>query len=170
MLRRPSPLLPLVLLLVSACSGGSQGTKNPAGAGGGATESPAVESDYDRKLRLAKAKREQCDALATAIEGVQGAQAIINVNDTAALQGLAKSFERAADAVAAVEATVEGLGSLQDAYINHERGKATALQRAATAKTAATRRSKLGEYQQHDSELGGVIDEINTFCGAAPTE
>ncbi|MBW2455408.1 MAG: hypothetical protein JRI68_12890 [Deltaproteobacteria bacterium] len=168
--RRSGPLLPLVLVLASACSGGSQGANSPDGAGGAAAEPPADESDYDRKLRLAKAKREQCDALATAIEGVQGAQAIININDSAALKRLAANLESAAEAVAAVEVTVEGLGSLQDDYVGHERGKATALEGAATAKTAATQRSSLSEYQQLDGELGGVIDDINSFCGAAPSE
>jgi len=169
MRRRPGSVLLIVLTLTSACSGGSTGAKTPDGAGDATDEPPADESDYDRKLRLAKDKREQCDALATAIEGVQGSQAIININDSAALRRLAGKLTSAADTVAAVTVTVEKLGGLRDDYVGHERGKAAALEGAASAKGASTQRAKLGDYQRLDGELGGLIDQINAFC-AAPSE
>ncbi|RLB48840.1 MAG: hypothetical protein DRI90_25065 [Deltaproteobacteria bacterium] len=158
-------LLPLMFLI--ACSGAGAGARTVDGAETDDSEPPADESAYDRKLRLAKDKRLQCDALATAIEGAQGAQAIININDSQALNKLAAKLESSADSVAAVEATVPQLGSLRDSYVELERGKATALKDTAVAKSAATQKGKLREYQQLDSQVGDVIDDINAFCGAA---
>ena len=164
------PLLPLVGILWCACSGGSPGATSPTGTGDGATEPPADESDYDRKLRLAKDKRQQCDALATAIEGVQGSQAIININDAAALKRLADKLEGAADSVAAVAVTVADLGGLRDDYVSQERGKAAALKGAAGARSSAAQKARLTEYQEGDTKLGGVIDDINAYCGASPSD
>jgi hypothetical protein len=168
MSRLVGQLLPLVFLI--ACAGASPGVTGADGTQDGASEPPADESAYDRKLRLAKDKRAQCDALATAIEGVQGSQAIININDTQALNKLAAKLNESADTVAAVEATVDPLGSLRDGYVELERGKATALKDTAAAKSAAIQKRKLTEYQELDAQVGGVIDDINAFCGATPSD
>jgi len=161
-------LLPLVFLI--ACAGASPGATTADGTHDDASEPPSDESDYDRKLRLAKDKRVQCDALATAIEGAQGAQAIININDGQALNKLAARLEKSADGIAAVEVTVPQLSSLRDRYVELERGKATALKDTALAKSAAVQKSELNEYQQLDSQVGAVIDDANAFCGATTSD
>jgi hypothetical protein len=171
-------LFPLVLLL--ACSGSGTDPRTPEsgdpemdGAESVASAEPgppADETPKERTIRLAKAKRQQCDIIADTIQAEPEVDIIANINDGPTLEKLADGVGGAAKTLEGIQVTVKPLLELRDKYVSLLRGKATALGDAAATSADDKKKAALQSYQEHASQVGGVIDEINQFCASPIVE
>ncbi|MBW2458532.1 MAG: hypothetical protein JRI68_28800 [Deltaproteobacteria bacterium] len=169
----------LLFILLACSSGGSDprtpeaGENDPAGAETGApAESgpPADETPEQRTIRLAKEKRQQCDTIADTIQAEPEVDIIANINDAPTLKKLAVGLEGAAKILEDLDVTVKPLLALRDKYVGLLKGRAQALRDAAATKQDAQQKEALKSYQDHTSQVGGVIDEINQFCSSEALE
>jgi hypothetical protein len=161
-------------LVVAACSSASKGdASSPSGGdgeGNGETtqEEGGPESDYDRKLRVAKERREQCETLATAVQKAEKpGQYIVNLNDASKLNELATEIEVGLSELEKLEITVDDLEALRARYLTAAKEMAGALHETANAKDDKMKKDALGRYRKLDARADSVIEEINWACSEA---
>ncbi len=170
----------LLLSLLVACSSSGSDPRTPesgdpdvAGAEPASSADPgppADETPRQRTIRLAKEKRQQCDTIADTIQAEPEVDIIANINDAPTLKQLAGGVEGSAKTLEGIGVTVKPLLALRDKYIGLLRGKAAALGDAAATTADDKKKLALKSYQEHASQVGGVIDEINQFCASEVVE
>jgi hypothetical protein len=172
-------LITCVLLFVVACSGSAASDPNSpddetTGEGAETDAPPENETAYERKLRNAKEKREQCSEFVDAVQVVEKpSQDIVNINDTLKLNFLAKGVERRIAGLEELELSVSELEDLNARYLKMSKDSATALRDAASKSKATDKKAALKRYIELDASGDGLIEEINQFCGgteAPPAE
>ncbi len=169
-----------LLFILLACSSRGTDPRTPgAGEDGPASVEtgapaklgpPADETAEQRTIRIAKAKRQQCDTIADTIQAEPEVDIIANINDAPTLKKLAAGLEGSAKTLEAIDVTVKSLLALRDQYVGLLQGRAQALRNAAATKQDAPQKQALESYQKHSSQMSGVIDEINQFCGSEALE
>jgi hypothetical protein len=170
-------LVPLFACLV-ACSGGSGGSgkdaDSPEGAEGEGEKSGEPgepESEYDRKLRLAKERREQCESLAVAVQAAEKpGQHIVNLNDESKLESLAKEIDGGLDGVKNLKLTIEDLETLRTRYLTAAQDLSGALHEAAKTPDDKKKKAALARYNKIDTSTDTLIEEINWACGEGEGE
>jgi len=170
-------ILPLSLVLL-ACSGAGPEPTTPTAAGaegeGGAAPAepgpPADETPEQRIIRLAKDKRQQCNTIADTIQAEPEVDIIANINDAPTLKKLAAGLDDSIKTLEGIDVTVKPLLTLRDKYVGLLNGRAQALRDAAATKQDDQQKQALKSYQDHASQVGGVIDEINQFCASEAVE
>ena len=60
--------------------------------------------------------------------------------------------------------------ALRDQYVGLLKGRAKALRDAAATKEDGQQKQALKNFQDHASQVGGVIDGINQFCASEALE
>jgi len=163
---------PLCLLSLGLLACGSA-AKAPSGAQSTTTAATAIdppdkpETDRARKIRLAKDKRAQCQALCATIEKtqLQGTE-IVNINDSAAMKRLAANREQAAQTIDAVSVAVPGLEPIRDEYAAQVRATASALHDMGAARSDKDRKAAYQRFNSNQDAGGTVLQKLTEFCNA----
>jgi hypothetical protein len=156
-------------LWVTACGGAGKKATAPDGGDDPAPHpKPSGDSEHDRLLAEALAKRDACDHLADVVQNAElGEDQIVNLGDSGKLSKLSANRANVAEQIADVEIPVDELGSLRDKYVGELRNMAAALGDASKAGSDKTRRKALERYRKADDDKGKVIDAINEWCANA---
>jgi hypothetical protein len=167
--KRPFGTL-LALAWLSACGSSPkpQASAEPAASSSAAVDASADkhETEGQRRARLGLARREQCRALGSAIQDAQRQDIIINTNDTAGLQRLARELDRSSTAVEAVEIGDEGLARLRKEYVTNTREMSKQLGVMATVKSESARRAASNKFSACQDKVGGHIKRLDEYCNA----
>jgi hypothetical protein len=161
-------LLAIPVLALVACGGTPTVPKSDGASATAATSAKAdsVSTDYTRKRDLAKAKREQCQALGGAIQAAQHEDEIVNENNSGALLKIAKELEQAAKGIVDASVELPELVKLRDEYVQNVHDMAGAMTKAATVKGDKERKKALKTFAEHEEHVGQIINRINDRCNA----
>lgn len=151
---------------LSGCSGGQAGPKDGPAAddsAGAAAEPPADETEYDRTVRLAKAKRADCDRLVDAVQAVQEKDSIVGINDAGKMKELAQGIEKQAAELSKLEVSTPELQRFRDDYSGLMKERAKTMVHA-TGVSGPTQKQAVRDMQAIDAKKEQLIEEINGFC------
>jgi len=167
--RQLGPLLALALLSACGSSPKPKASTEPAAS----SSSVAVDANVDkhetegqRRVRLGLARRDQCRALGSAIQGAQREDTIININDTAALQRIARELDQSSTTIEAVEISDDGLARTRKEYVANAREISKQLGIMATTKSESARRAASSKFSACQDKVGGYIKKLNEYCNA----
>ena len=105
-------------------------------------------------------------ALGNAIQNAQRHEEIVNVNDTAALQRVARELAQSAQSIERVEVELEDLDRIRDDYVENARIMAREFQTAASAKKEADRRAANIRFSERQDKVGSILERLNDYCNA----
>jgi len=148
------------------CSGGQAGPSNGPAAGdsaGASTEPPADETEYERTVRLAKAKRADCDRLVDAVQAVQEKDSIVGINDAGKMKELAQGIEQQAAELSKLAVSTPELQRLRDDYSELMKERAKTMVHA-TGLSGPKQKQAVQELKAIDGKKEQLIEEINGFC------
>jgi hypothetical protein len=158
-----------------ACGGGSgEGASSPEGGGEAeAQEETSDESEtaYERKLRLAKERLDQCNTLVEAVQSAEKpSRNIVNLNDSTTMNFLAKAIDRSAKPVHALSLSIEDLEQLRQRYADDLKKMAEALRETAATPDEQAKKNAIARYRELDKDSSAAVDAINQACSGEPAE
>jgi hypothetical protein len=157
------------LVMLAGCGGVARSPSSPSADGSDSAESGPPETDQERRIRVARAKRERCQEIGAAIEQSQADATIININDTGTVEKMARQLERTAELIDEVDIATEELSALRtlrDDYTKTTRGMASALSKAVGCRTGPRQKAAIQEFGRLEPQLASYITDLNDYCNA----
>ncbi|MBW2526821.1 MAG: hypothetical protein JRI23_21740 [Deltaproteobacteria bacterium] len=158
------------VLVTSASCGAASPGRSAAATADDPSEAPPDETDQERRVRIARAKRERCQEIGAAIEQNQAPAMIININDTGAAEKMAQQLAQTAERVADVEIATPELGplrTLRDQYTDTTRGMADALSEAAAREPGPKQKAAIKEFSRLEPQAAAHLTDMNDYCNAS---
>lgn len=163
--RLAGPLAALALLV--GCGGAAP--RRPPATVHAEPAAPSDETEQQRRIRIARAKRSRCQEIGSAIGQGQGHAVIVNVDDTRAAEQVAAALAATADRIAEVtiaSAELEPLRHLRDGYADTSREMAGALRHAAHAAAGPPQKQALRRFSRLEPELARYLADLDEYCNA----
>ncbi|MBW2527432.1 MAG: hypothetical protein JRI23_24835 [Deltaproteobacteria bacterium] len=176
MLRPATGSLASAVLLLGACSGApapidappaSAPARSVPSAAASATDAAGpVETEAERRKRLAEAKRSGCQDLAQAMAS-RGEDVLLNVFNGDTLIAMGGELDESADLVDRVDISADDLpplAELRAQYTTTSRAMAKALFATAEADGYEERKAPLAEFRELEPKLHVVLSELTAYC------
>lgn len=125
-----------------------------------------AETAEERRNRIGKAKREQCQAMVQAVKS-RGQDVLLNVHNAGSLIEVAGELDESADLMDRIRidtTELEPLRKLKDRYTTTSRAMARALFACADAPGFEERKKPLGQFRELEPQLRELLGNMTEYC------